>query len=311
MSKSIFRLNEELKNYDRILNSEHEYNGYFPNQFDFNINQTNDLFNNHQKQFKKQNQFFLSPTSKVYQETENNFISYEDMTTKVDDITNISFHENSLESECGETGLNDLKIYHNTIHISTSNESLESSIDSDDKSNKSVSPKIKFTAPRFQKKWPKTQILYPVVSSDNSSHNSYTMSSQNIGEYSPNQSQQHQAIKSSFSQEVTSAAEIQKNNWFNNRNNNSNKWSNQSSIKLGNKNNHQNFNNNFSKNNSHANSAKYQTSSKNYTANGNESVLASVGNNNSNGSGYRTRNSNKQQANNRYRYNRAGSKSRA
>jgi len=323
MNKSIIELNEELKNYDRILGPDYDSNAQFSNQVEYNINHMYDLFSYHQQQFQKQPLEFKPRSSNSSQGIETNLISYEEMTTKVDNLLNLSFQENSLSSAGGRvTG--DMTVYQNGIHVSTSNESLEGGNDSDDKSNKSVSPKLKFTAPRFEKKWLKTQAKHPVASNNtnnnnnNNAPNPYPMNCQNICEFSPKQPQQHQQqIKLSFSSlkkfsEVTTATECQKNISFNNRNNNANKWPSQSTIKSTNKNSNQTNNNinNYKYNNNHASNGKYQASSRNCLANENEASVGS-GSNTSNGSGYRARNSNKQQANNRYRFNRAGSKSRA
>ncbi len=152
MNKSIIELKEDLKNYDRILGPDYDSNAQFSNQVEYNINHMYDLFSYHQQQFQKQPLEFKPRSSNSSQGIETNLISYEEMTTKVDNLLNLSFQENSLSSAGGHvTG--DMKVYQNGIHVSTSNESLEGGNDSDDKSNKSVSPKLKFTAPRFEKKW--------------------------------------------------------------------------------------------------------------------------------------------------------------
>lgn len=323
MNRSILQLNEELKSYDRILAPDFDSSYfYFPNKVESNLSHV--LFNYQQQQLKKQQ--FNNGNNKLgvsngFQGVETSLISYEEMTTKVDDLLNLSFQENNVNQDNYDvTDLNnDMTIFQSNIHVNTSNESLEGEHDLDNKSNKSVSPKLKFTAPRFEKKWLKTQTKYPVANSTNNTPNLYSMNCQNASEFYPKQPQQQQQMKSNFSplkkfSEVTTATECQKNNSLNNRNNitNATKWPSQSSMKSTNKNSNQTSNNHSTKYSSHANSGKYQVSSRSNPANENETPTGNSGNNSSNGSGYRVRNSNnKQQANNRYRYNRAGSKSRA
>lgn len=356
MNKSIFQLNEELKHYDRI-NSEMVFNfdqnqnsdNMYINQVE-NLNFMNDLYNQRQQyinnnknnnsykqqqQYQQQTTFYPMqfPTTSEYNNSSHNIsvgdttnlISYEEMTTKVDDLLNPSVNQENLESA---KSLKDItnksnNSFQNVIHISTSSESLEQDIDS--KSRKSsVSPKLKFTAPRFEKKWLKqtqatttqaTPTIKQCIQQSSYQTPTYNSSCQNMTEFTPS-TQKHKTSTNcsppqmkyySNNKKGSEQATQGRHNNLSHGNNNNNRWNSNSVNK---NNNNQapfkyNHNNNKSSTSNHAqNNNSNKSGNCGYSNNVNE-------NENSTG-GYNRARNNKHNNNNtnRYRY-RASSKSRA
>ncbi len=172
-----------------------------------------------------------------------NLISFEDMTLKVDSLLNNGHETQDL------TGLKDFtnKSLQNTIHVFTSNDSLEQEVD--DKSTKSASPKVKFTAPRFEKKWLKQIQTKSNNSYNYSQNNEEALSTKKPTAYSPNSSRSVLSKKAEFDKSYSrSVQQNQGNKWNGTQSSKSNpqaykyNYNNKSQAKSGNDNENSNCN---------------------------------------------------------------------
>ena len=251
LNKSIYQLNEELKSYGR---PDMDMNAHFDQFFQYetdtvnntqldNLHQMNDLYNVGQHYQQQPNDyadcyyetnyssnycFIPNYNPDIYYENDL-AISYEEMNNKVNDLVE-SENEPSTEAAAGNS--------QDYIHINTIQCQDNCATNDDERSIKSVSPKLKFTAPRFEKKWLNTQVKQTFNSSHNASYSPASNSNYNPNLNNNNNNNgscfQHNKqppanryySKKNYLAESLNKKQVseQTNKWTNNNNNNQNKY---------------------------------------------------------------------------------------